>query len=91
MLCSRFSRFVPAGRAVYYLETKAHRWLFAEFSGHARAPEDLYKHKLVDFIITFLEEIDSEISYMKIGVWTRGRASWPSSLLQRLKLSRFSF
>ena len=35
--------------------------------------EDLYKHKLVDFIITFLEEIDSEISYMKIGVNSRAR------------------
>ena len=35
--------------------------------------EDLYKHKLVDFIITFLEEIDSEISYMKIAVNSRAR------------------
>ena len=35
--------------------------------------EVMYKHKLVDFIMSFLEEIDREISGMKIAVNTRGR------------------
>lgn len=33
----------------------------------------MYKHKLVDFIITFMEEIDKEISEMKLTVNSRAR------------------
>lgn len=35
--------------------------------------EDMYKHKLVDFIIAFMEEIDKEVSELKLAVNTRGR------------------
>ncbi len=35
--------------------------------------EKLLKHKLVDFVIHFMEEIDKEISEMKISVNTRAR------------------
>ena len=35
--------------------------------------EDMYKHKLIDFIITFMEDIDKEISEMKISLNARGR------------------
>lgn len=35
--------------------------------------EVMYKHKLVDFVMTFLEDIDREISAMKIATNTRGR------------------
>ena len=35
--------------------------------------EEMYKHKLVDFIITFMEEIDREVSELKLSVNTRGR------------------
>jgi actin related protein 2/3 complex subunit 4 len=35
--------------------------------------EEMYKHKLVDFIITFMEEIDREVSELKLAVNTRGR------------------
>ena len=35
--------------------------------------EEMYKHKLVDFIITFMEEIDKEVSELKLAVNTRGR------------------
>jgi len=35
--------------------------------------EDMWKHKLVDFIIQFMEEIDSEISGMKLAVNSRAR------------------
>jgi actin related protein 2/3 complex subunit 4 len=35
--------------------------------------EDMYKHKLVDFIIAFMEDIDKEVSELKLSVNTRGR------------------
>eukprot|EP00697_Spironema_sp_BW2_P015852 gnl/Spiro4/6852_TR3554_c0_g1_i1.p1 gnl/Spiro4/6852_TR3554_c0_g1~~gnl/Spiro4/6852_TR3554_c0_g1_i1.p1 ORF type:complete len:187 (-),score=46.70 gnl/Spiro4/6852_TR3554_c0_g1_i1:20-544(-) len=35
--------------------------------------ETFVKHKLVDFIIQFMEEVDKEINDMKISVNTRGR------------------
>ena len=35
--------------------------------------ETMWKHKLVDFVIQFMEEIDSEISAMKIQVNERAR------------------
>ncbi|KAL7713753.1 Actin-related protein 2/3 complex subunit 4 [Entamoeba marina] len=37
--------------------------------------ETLFKHKLVDFIIQFMQDIDKEISEMKISVNTRARIS----------------
>ena len=35
----------------------------------------MYKHKLVDFIIQFMEEIDKEVSEMKLAVNSRARLS----------------
>ncbi|XP_067008143.2 actin-related protein 2/3 complex subunit 4 [Anabrus simplex] len=35
--------------------------------------QDMYKHKLVDFVIHFMEEIDKEISEMKLAVNSRAR------------------
>mmetsp|Transcript_24615 Transcript_24615/g.69473 ORF Transcript_24615/g.69473 Transcript_24615/m.69473 type:complete len:170 (+) Transcript_24615:245-754(+) len=35
--------------------------------------EDMWKHKLVDFVITFMEDIDKEINGMKIAINTRAR------------------
>ena len=37
--------------------------------------EQMYKHKLVDFIIHFMEEIDKEINEMKLAVNSRARIS----------------
>ncbi len=34
--------------------------------------EEMLKHKLVDFIIQFMEEVDKEISEMKLFVGTPG-------------------
>jgi uncharacterized membrane protein YheB (UPF0754 family) len=47
--------------------------------------EEMLKHKLVDFIIQFMEEVDKEISEMKLFVcfnriWLRLRF-WSGSLL----------
>lgn len=33
----------------------------------------MYKHKLVDYVIHFMEEIDKEISEMKLSVNARAR------------------
>lgn len=35
--------------------------------------EKMWKHKLVDFIIQFMEDIDKEISGMKIAINARAR------------------
>ncbi|KAI9908731.1 hypothetical protein PsorP6_003800 [Peronosclerospora sorghi] len=35
--------------------------------------ENMYNHKLLDFIITFMEDIDKEISEMKFSLHARGR------------------
>jgi len=35
--------------------------------------EAMWKHKLIDFVVQFMEEIDSEISQMKIQVNERAR------------------
>ncbi|GAQ81690.1 Actin-related protein Arp2/3 complex subunit ARPC4 [Klebsormidium nitens] len=35
--------------------------------------EEMQKHKLVDFIVRFMEDIDKEISELKLSVNTRGR------------------
>ncbi len=35
----------------------------------------MYKHKLVDFVISFMEEIDKEISEMKLAINARARIS----------------
>merc|ERR1711964_171056 len=37
--------------------------------------EQMFKHKLVDFIIQFMEEIDKEVSEMKLAVNSRARLS----------------
>jgi actin related protein 2/3 complex subunit 4 len=42
--------------------------------------EEMLKHKLVDFIIQFMEEVDKEISEMKLFV----RSSQSPSLVQWL-------
>lgn len=35
--------------------------------------EQMYKHKLVDFIIQFMEDVDKEISEMKLSLNARAR------------------
>ena len=44
--------------------------------------EAMYKHKLVDFIIQFMEEVDKEISEMKISVNARARVTAQEFLKQ---------
>ncbi|KAK9068722.1 hypothetical protein SSX86_012837 [Deinandra increscens subsp. villosa] len=35
--------------------------------------EEMQKHKLIDFIVQFMEDIDKEISELKLSMNTRGR------------------
>ncbi|KAI9596691.1 hypothetical protein BDF19DRAFT_438328 [Syncephalis fuscata] len=44
--------------------------------------QQMYKHKLVDFIIQFMEEVDKEISEMKLSLNVRARTVAESFLLQ---------
>ena len=52
--------FLPQGYDISFLITNFHT-------------EQMYKHKLVDFVIHFMEEIDKEISEMKLSVNARAR------------------
>jgi len=44
--------------------------------------EAMFKHKLVDFIIQFMEEVDREINEMKLGVNARARITAQEFLKQ---------
>mmetsp|Transcript_212 Transcript_212/g.288 ORF Transcript_212/g.288 Transcript_212/m.288 type:complete len:170 (-) Transcript_212:124-633(-) len=44
--------------------------------------ESMYKHKLVDFILQFMEEVDKEISEMKLSVNARARVTAQEFLKQ---------
>jgi len=59
VLVSRNS-FSPQGYDISFLVTNFHT-------------ESMFKHKLVDFIIQFMTDIDKEISDMKLAVNTRAR------------------
>jgi hypothetical protein len=43
--------------------------------------EEMLKHKLVDFIIQFMEEVDKEISEMKLFVSLERLGDWRTSLI----------
>ena len=49
--------------------------------------EEMYKHKLVDFIVAFMEDIDKEVSELKLAVNQRGREV-ASSFLRGFTLRR---
>lgn len=58
--CVLSSPLQPQGYDISFLITNFHT-------------EQMYKHKLVDFVIHFMEEIDKEISEMKLSVNARAR------------------
>jgi len=76
ILCHKFTRFMSqraenfivlrrkpiAGYDISFLITAAHA-------------EQMYKHKLVDFVIHFMQEIDKEINEMKLALNARARVS----------------
>jgi actin related protein 2/3 complex subunit 4 len=42
----------------------------------------MFKHKLVDFIVLFMEEVDKEISEMKLSLNARARIVAETYLMQ---------
>lgn len=60
ILSQFFSHFYLQGYDISFLITNFHT-------------EQMYKHKLVDFVIHFMEEIDKEISEMKLAANARAR------------------
>lgn len=74
ILCHKFSRFLMqrAEQFVILRRRPMDGYDLSFLVTHAHL-ETMWKHKLVDFIIIFMEEIDREISGMKISVNTRAR------------------
>ncbi|KAL4214274.1 Arp complex subunit [Rhizopus microsporus] len=83
ILCHKFSRFLMM-RAEHFviLRRKPIDGYDISFLITNNHTEQMYKHKLVDFIVHFMEEVDKEISEMKLSVNTRARIVAESYLVQ---------
>jgi len=76
ILCHKFMRFMMMRAENFVvLRRKAVEGYDISFLITNFHTEQMYKHKLVDFIIHFMEEIDKEISEMKLAVNSRARIS----------------
>jgi len=71
-----FSYFYLQGYDISFLITNFHT-------------EQMYKHKLVDFVIHFMEEIDKEISEMKLAANARARIC-SEEFLKRVSIMCYS-
>jgi actin related protein 2/3 complex subunit 4 len=74
ILCHKFTRFLMQ-RAEQFLimRRKAVDGYDISFLITHAHLEKMWKHKLIDFIIQFMEDIDKEISGMKIAINARAR------------------
>ena len=74
ILCHKFTRFMEQRAESFFILRRrpivGYDISFLITNTHT---EVMYKHKLVDFIITFMEEIDREISEMKLALNARAR------------------
>ena len=74
VLCKKFMRFLSQRAENFIIlrrkPVKGYDISFLVTNFHT---ELYFKHKLVDFIITFMEEVDKEISEMKLQVNARAR------------------
>merc|ERR1712127_193884 len=74
ILCHKFMRFMMMRADNFVvLRRKPVKDYDISFLVTNTHTELMYKHKLVDFIISFMEEIDKEISDMKLSVNSRAR------------------
>eukprot|EP00743_Colponemidia_sp_Colp-15_P001476 GILK01001615.1.p1 GENE.GILK01001615.1~~GILK01001615.1.p1 ORF type:complete len:183 (-),score=23.21 GILK01001615.1:109-621(-) len=74
ILCKKFTRFLmQRADSFIILRRKAVAGYDISFLVTNFHLEDMYKSKLVDFIIQFMEDIDKEISDMKLAVNSRAR------------------
>ncbi|XP_063405344.1 actin-related protein 2/3 complex subunit 4 isoform X1 [Mytilus trossulus] len=76
ILCHKFTRFMmQRAENFVILRRKPVEGYDISFLVTNVHTEEMFKHKLVDFIIHFMEEIDKEISEMKIALNSRARLS----------------
>jgi actin related protein 2/3 complex subunit 4 len=74
ILCHKFMRFMMMrAESFVVLRRKPVEGYDISFLITNFHTEQMYKHKLVDFVIHFMEEIDKEISEMKLAVNARAR------------------
>jgi len=74
ILCHKFMRFMMMrAESFVVLRRKPIEGYDISFLITNFHTEQMYKHKLVDFVINFMEEIDKEISEMKLAVNARAR------------------
>ena len=74
ILADRFQRFLTQ-RAEHFviLRRKPVQGYDVSFLVTDKHLDEMWKHKIVDFIVQFMQDIDSEISDMKIGLNNRAR------------------
>lgn len=74
ILCKKFMRFMMMRAENFIIlrrkPVEGYNISFLITNFHT---EQMFKHKLVDFVIYFMEEIDKEISEMKLAVNARAR------------------
>eukprot|EP01041_Mallomonas_annulata_P005819 gene5819-11739_t len=74
ILCHKFTRFLmQRAEQFIVMRRKAVEGYDISFLITHTHLEKMWKHKLIDFIIQFMEEIDKEISSMKIAINARAR------------------
>ncbi|KAG7247626.1 hypothetical protein CRUP_003426, partial [Coryphaenoides rupestris] len=74
ILCHKFMRFMMMRAENFFiLRRKSVEGYDISFLITNFHTEQMYKHKLVDFVINFMEEIDKEISEMKLSMNARAR------------------
>ena len=74
ILCHKFMRFMMMRADNFFiLRRKPVEGYDISFLITNFHTEQMYKHKLVDFIVQFMEDIDKEISEMKLTVNARAR------------------
>ena len=75
ILCHKFTRFLMQRSEQFYIMRRkpvdpSYDISFLITHTHL---EKMWKHKLVDFVLSFMEDIDKEISGMKIAINARAR------------------
>jgi actin related protein 2/3 complex subunit 4 len=74
ILCHKFTRFLMIRAEQFHImRRKAIEGYDISFLITHEHLERMWKHKLVDFIISFMEDVDKEISQMKIAMNARAR------------------
>ena len=74
ILCHKFTRFLmQRAEQFVIMRRKAIEGYDISFLITNANVENMWKHKLIDFIIQFMEDIDKEISGMKLAINARAR------------------